>query len=311
MAPAYRVTGLCAAPFTPFNTDGSLDLPSVAAHVDELVRQGVKYAFVAGTTGEGVCMSVAERKQLLEAWMKAAHGKVEIIAHIAAEAIVDVQELAKHAESVGVAALGAHCTTFNKPPTLDAIVDFLGIISKSAPKTPLYYYHIAVKTGVNIRCDQLLKKIHDAPHRVPTFNGVKFTDFDLHIMANCIAFAGGQYDVLSGRDEVLLAGLAMGCKGAVGSTYNYMGKVYNQLMDAFAKGDMAAALAHQRTGQVLIDLLNDASPYGTGIYLGKAIMEARLGGKHCGPPRHPLAAMTPEGTAKLHADLGAMGFFKW
>lgn len=37
----FRVVGLCSAPFTAFNEDGSLDLPSVAAHVDELVRQGV------------------------------------------------------------------------------------------------------------------------------------------------------------------------------------------------------------------------------------------------------------------------------
>jgi hypothetical protein len=40
-------------------------------------------------------------------------------------------------------------------------------------------------------------------------------------------------------------------------------------------------------------------------------MEARLGGKHCGPPRHPLAAMTPEATSKLKADLTALGFFEY
>ena len=138
MGSDFRVVGLCAAPFTPFNADGSLDKPSVAAHVAELLRQGVKYAFVAGTTGEGVTMSVAERKELLEAWMAASGGRVAIIAHVAAESIVDVQELAKHAESVGVAAIGAHCTTFNKPPTLDAIVDYLGIISKSASRRTHY-----------------------------------------------------------------------------------------------------------------------------------------------------------------------------
>lgn len=39
---------------------------------------------------------------------------------------------------------------------------------------------------------------------------------DLHQMSNCIAFAGGKYDILSGRDEVLLSALAMGAKGGVG-----------------------------------------------------------------------------------------------
>ena len=129
----FRVEGLCAAPFTPFNADGSVDLPSIAAHVAELVAQGVRWAFVAGTTGEGVCMSVAERKAVLEAWMAASAGRgVGIIAHVGSEAIADVQELARHAESVGVLAIGAHCTSFNKPPSMDAVVEFLSIVSKGA-----------------------------------------------------------------------------------------------------------------------------------------------------------------------------------
>lgn len=172
----FRIVGLCAAPFTPFNEDGSLDLPSVVKHVDELVAQGVGYAFVAGTTGEGLTMTVTERKQLLEAWVTASAGRVQIIAHVAAEAVGDVKELAQHAESLSVAAVATHCTTFNKPQSVDAVVEYLSHISKAAPKTPLYYYSIGVKTGVHIRCDTLLARIHAQPERVPTFNGVKFTD---------------------------------------------------------------------------------------------------------------------------------------
>lgn len=95
------------------------------------------------------------------------------------------------------------------------------------------------------------------------------------------------------------------------STYNYMGRVYNKLIAAYNAGDMVTALAHQRTSQVLIDLLNDPSPFGSGVYLGKAIMEARLGGKHCGPPRYPQVPMTPEAVEKLAAALKAQGFFEW
>ena len=111
--------------------------------------------------------------------------------------------------------------TYFKPPSLDSIVDMLAAISAAAPTLPLYYYHIPIKTAVIIRVDHLLAKIHANPARVPSFRGIKYTDFDMHIFANCVAFAGGAYDILSGRDEALLSALGMGGRGAVGSTYNY------------------------------------------------------------------------------------------
>lgn len=89
------------------------------------------------------------------------------------------------------------------------------------------------------------------------------------------------YDILSGRDEVLLGALAMGAKGAVGSTYNYSGRIYNSLIKAFNEGDMDGALRYQRMSQVSIDILL-SDKYGVGVNIGKAIMELRLGGKHTG-----------------------------
>lgn len=255
-------------------------------------------------------MTVAERMAVLERWVKASAGRVTIIAHVGAEALPDMVALSKHAAAAGAAAIAAMPTTFNKPATLDAIVDLLAALAAAAPTLPLYYYHIAIKTGVAIRCDKLLEAVAAAHDRVPTFRGIKFTDFDMHIFANCVAYGGGAYDILSGRDEVLLAALAMGATGAVGSTYNYAGRVYNALIAAFRAGDMAEALRLQRRSQVNIDLLL-SSAYGTGVNIGKAIMEARLGGKHTGPPRYPGRAMTPAAKAALHADLEAQGFFSW
>ena len=95
-------------------------------------------------------------------------------------------------------------------------------------------------------------------------------------------------------------------------TYNYMGGVYNKLIACFKAGDLAGALAHQRTGQRLIDLLNDPAPYGgAAVFLGKEIMQLRLGGKHCGPPRLPLAPMAPAAVDALRADLTKLGFWEY
>lgn len=318
---SFRVIGLCAAPFTPFkNEEGAcpaVDFAAIETYASELVRQGVKYAFVCGSTGEGVALSVAERKSILEAWIAASKSKpLSIIAHVGTESIADVMDLAAHAQASGAVAVAAMPTSYNKPFGLDSIVDFLAAISTAAPSLPLYYYHIAIKTGVNIRCDKLLEKVHSAIARVPTFRGIKYTDFDMHIFANCVAFADGKYDILSGRDEVLLAALAMGATGAVGSTYNYMGRVYNALIEAFKAGDWAAARALQRRSQWVVNLLmSDA--YGAGVNVGKAMMDMRVratagapvAGAPVGVSRYPAVRMTTDAAAALEADLRGLGFF--
>jgi N-acetylneuraminate lyase len=165
---------------------------------------------------------------------------------------------------------------------------------------------------VNIRCDRLLVKVAEAQAagRMRNVRGIKYSDADLHVLANCVDFNGGEYDILYGKDEQLLGAWAMGCRGAVGSTYNYHGRVYNKMLAAAEAGDMKKALEYQRVTQKGVDLLHRAADYGhPACLVGKAMMEARLGGKNCGPPRVPNVAMPPEGKAKLQKDLEAMGFF--
>lgn len=229
---AFEVRGLCAAPYTPFSDDAkrAVDYDGIAEHVTTLVGQGVHYAFVNGTTGEGATMSVAERKEALSCWLKAAQlhpaGSMSIIAHVGAESIADTLDLAAHAEAVAAPAIAIICPTFNKPAGIPAIIELLEAVAAAAPTRPLYYYHIAIRTGVAIRCDALLEAVHGlrAAGRLSTFRGIKYSDADLHVFANCVAFAGGAYNCLYGKDEQLLGALAMGAVGAVGSTYNYQGR---------------------------------------------------------------------------------------
>lgn len=324
-----HITGLVAAPYTPMlpaGTDGcaAVDLSSIPAHAAELASQGVRWAFVCGSTGEGPTLSSAERMAVTEAWVKAAampaSGGLRIIVHIGAESLAETLALARHASALSAstggaagacAALGVVPPTYNKPAGVPAVVELLAAIATAAPILPLFYYHIPIKTAVAIRCDQLLEAVHAVrATRVPTFAGIKYTDFDLHMFANCVAFAGGAYCILSGRDEALLGFLAMGGRGAVGSTYNYQGREYNALLAAHARGDAAEALRLQRLTQAAVDLLLTPDAYGSPrVNVGKALMELRLGGKHTGPPRFPSLPMSADGMARLRKDAEAAGFF--
>ena len=319
----FRISGLVAATFTPFKADGTLDLASIPAHCAELARQGVRWAFVCGTTGEGATMSVAERCAATEAWLAAAApAGVQVMVHIGAESIADTLALAAHAEArraggpalapgaAPVAAISAIAPTFNKPAGIDAVVELLARICVVAPSLPLYYYHIAIKTGIALRCDLLLAAAAAAKARLPTFAGIKYSDADLHIFANCLHYAGGAYDVLSGKDEQLAGFLAMGGRGAIGSTYNYQGREYNALLAAVARGDAAEALRLTRITQAGVDLLLTPERYGgAGVNIGKALMELRLGGARTGGPRYPSKPMPDEAKARLRENATAAGFF--
>jgi N-acetylneuraminate lyase len=315
----FRVTGLCAANFQSFSADGSIDLASIPLHVAELHRQGVSSVFVCGTTGESLKMSVSERKAVLSAWVasakeSAAAGNplLSIIAHVGAESIADAQELAAHAASAGAVAIGVVPPTFFKPIDVNACCSLLEAIATHAPKLPVYYYHIAIMTGVSIRCDLLLKRVSELQNegRLTQFRGIKYSDADLHIFANCVAFENGKFDILYGKDEQGLGALAMGAKGFVGSTYNYNGRAANKMIKAFQSNDLQVALAEQRKIQLLVNLLYASSEFGPpGCNVGKAIMEILLGGKGCGAPRLPGAAVSD--VSKLKNKLEEIGWFTW
>lgn len=132
---------------------------------------------------------------------------------------------------------------------------------------------------------EFLKKI---TNMLPNFAGLKYTDEDLMDFMSCINFGGGIYDMLYGRDECMLAALALGCRGFVGSTYNYAAPLYNALIKAFNEGDIKKARELQ---QKSIDMIYLLDKYG-GMVTGKAYM--KLAGFDFGKFRPPVRGMTDE-----------------
>jgi N-acetylneuraminate lyase len=141
-----------------------------------------------------------------------------------------------------------------------------------------------------------------AAERIPTFAGIKFTDENLMEFGNCANADGGRWNMLWGRDEILLAGLATGADGAIGSTFNYSAPVYHRILDAFASGDTSSAMREMRSVRAAVRILIDFG----GLPAGKAML--RRAGIDCGPVRLPLADPSPERIAAMHAALDAAGW---
>jgi N-acetylneuraminate lyase len=173
-------------------------------------------------------------------------------------------------------------------------------VAAAAPNTPFYFYDIPVMTGVAFPMADFLEQ---APARVPTLAGVKFTNPDLMTFQRLFRADDGRFDVLFGLDEQLLAAVVLGARGAVGSGYNFAAPLYNRILASARANDFAPARAEQYRGVELMVLMQR---YG---YLAAAKEIVRMRGIDLGPVRLPHVTLTAEEAAHLRRDLDRTGLF--
>ena len=298
-----KLHGLIAAPFTPMNEDGSLNLSLIPDYYHFLKGNGVAGAFICGSTGEGVSMTIAEKKAVAEAWANAVDDNdFKVITLVGGTCLEDCRELARHAQLVNLYAVAFTSPSYFKPASVTVLADCCETIAEVVPGMPFYYYHIPVLTSGNYPMIELLKEVND---RIKNFAGIKYTHEDLMDFLSCSQFENKKFDLLWGRDECMLSALAAGAKGSVGSTFNYAAPLYHQLIDAFNRGDIESAQALQQDSIDMIELLGK---YG-GIATGKAYM--KLVGLDCGKFRLPVKNMTDEQFELFRNDVKALPFRKY
>jgi N-acetylneuraminate lyase len=292
-----------AATHSPFHADGSLAPEVVPTQAAFLAANGIRTVFVTGSTGECHALTSAERLALYEAWAAAGPASgLEVIAHVGGNALEDVRTWARAAAALGLSAIGAMAPSYDTPRTLADLIDWCAAVAAAAPHLPFYYYSFPAMTGVSFPMERFIVA---APARIPNLAGVKFTNPDLVSYRRSLDVAGDRFDLPWGVDEALLAGLAVGARGAVGSTYNFAPQLSVVLRAAFERGDLAEARRRQSQSIAMIDALASIGYMGA----AKALM-ARLG-VPVGPARPPHGNPTPAQVDDLMVRLAAIGFDEW
>lgn len=296
-----KIEGLIAAAFTPFHEDGSLNLELVPALVDKLYGDGLKGIFICGSNGEGPNMTTEERMKLAEAFVSAANRRLLIIVHVGHSCIAESKILAAHAAEIGADAFSSVAAFYFKPVSVENLADCMADIASAAKDLPFYYYHIPHLTGVGMDMIEFLKY---AGSRIPNLAGIKYTATTLQEYQACLNFENGRYDILYGLDELLLPALAIGAKGAIGSTYTFAAPLYQKTIDAFRKGDLQTAREHHSYLVEMIRLLVKYPP----IPAQKGIM--KMLGFDMGSCRLPLPLFSEANYEKFHRELNKIDFFK-
>ena len=272
-----KYQGIFPAFYACYDKEGKINPEAVRELTRWFISKGVKGVYVGGSSGGCIYQSVAERKVVLENVMAEAKGKLTVIAHVACNNTADSQELAAHAESLGVDAIASIPPIYFKLPPY-AIAKYWNDMSAAAPNTDFIIYNIPQLAGVSLTVP-LLKEMLKNPRVIGVKNSSMPTqDIQMWIDEGALVF--------NGPDEQLISGLVMGAVGGIGGTYSVMPKLYVELYRCVKAGEMAKALDIQNDCCRIIYKL--CSGHGNMYAMIKETLR-KLGCPNCGSVRAPLA----------------------
>ena len=279
MSNLAKYNGVIPALYACYDESGAVSVERTKALTQWFIDQGVNGLYVGGSSGECIYQSKEERKAVLEAVMEVAKGKITIIAHIACNNTADSQELAAHAESLGVDAIASIPPIYFKLPPY-AIAKYWNDMSAAAPNTDFIIYNIPQLAGVSLTVP-LLKEMLRNPRVIGVKNSSMPTQ-DIQMWKDEGAI------VFNGPDEQLISGLVMGAIGGIGGTYGAMPQLYVKLYQCVKSGDLATALEIQNDCCRIIYKL--CSGHGNMYAMIKECLR-KMGCPDCGSVRAPLAEL--------------------
>lgn len=280
-----KYQGIIPAFYACYEDDGEISPERVETLTKHLIEKGVKGVYVGGSSGECIYQSVEERKIVLEHVMKAAEGKLTVIAHVACNNTSDSKKLAAHAQALGVDAIAAIPPIYFHLPEY-AIAEYWNDISSAAPDTDFVIYNIPQLAGV-----ALTMPLFREMKKNPRVAAVKNSSMPVQDIQMFKMEGGKGFVVFNGPDEQLVSGLAMGADGGIGGTYGMMPELYLRIKELTDVGKIEEAREIQYAADEII--YGMCSCHGNMYAVIKEILRIREN-LNIGGVRKPLPEIIPE-----------------
>jgi 4-hydroxy-tetrahydrodipicolinate synthase len=289
---AEEYAGLSVAIVTPFK-NGKIDFETLAAQIEFQIEAGTTCIVPVGTTGESPTLSNKEHEEVIRAVVKAAAGRVKVMAGTGSNSTEEALNLTKFAQEVGVDA-GLIVAPYYNKPTQEGFFQHYKALAE-AVDIPLCVYNIPGRTGKNIEPATIIRMAE-----FPNIKMVKEATGSLDQASQVLAET--DLTLLSGDDSLTLPLLSVGAKGVISVVGNIVPKDMIALVNAFNAGDIAEA---QKWHHKLFPLCRDMLSLSTNPIPIKAAMQ--MLGRDTGELRLPMVPLTEAEEANLRQTLTAYG----
>ena len=296
----YKPEGILPALVTPFTDDGkAVDEERLRSLVNHCIGLGVHGVVPCGTTGEFVNMTTEEKQFTIKTVVDEVNGRVKVVAGTGASGTDQAVEMTKYAKDVGADAV-LIVTPYYLKPADRGIYEHYDTIA-SQVEIPIILYNIPQCTGLPLPW-QMVEDLAQIPNIV----GVKDSSGQLSFILAVLEKVRDKINVLCGHDEVVVAGLAAGCSGAILASANVIPDIWVQVYNHVKNGELRQAQELQYKVQKIARIIAGSGAVGTKEALN--MMKIKVG-----PVRKPLSVggeLTYEAREELRLDLEKIGKIK-
>ena len=230
-------TGAATAIITPL-TEAGIDYEAFGRLIDWQIDSGIDALVVAGTTGEGSCLTDDEHREVIRYSVQRAAGRVPIIAGTGSNDTDYAIQLTKCACEVGADAALVVTPYYNKATQKGLIKMYEQIADAST--IPLILYNVPSRTGVNIEPSTFAVL---ADH--PMISAIKEANGDFSRMAETMSLVGDKLDLYSGNDDQIIPAMALGGKGVISVLSNLLPAETSAMCKYYLEGREKEATALQ------------------------------------------------------------------
>jgi len=291
--PKQVIEGCLTAIVTPFK-NGKVDFETLAKLVDWQIENGVDGIVAVGTTGESATLDVDEHVAVIAATVKAAKGRVPVVAGAGGNATSEALVLTKASEDAGADAL-LHVTPYYNRPNQEGLFRHFEAVCKST-KLPVILYNVPSRTACDLLTDTVVRLCE-----LDNVVGIKDATGNLVRGSELVARCGDQITILSGDDGTAFPLYAVGARGVISVISNVCPKQMSDMWDAAKAGDWERAKQRHHELRVMSAMLfNEPSPAPTKAalaILSRCTMDVRL----------PLVGATPKLVEDLRGELRTLG----
>lgn len=241
--------GIVTPMVTPFGKDGKVDFGALDDLVDFLVQNGIHGIYPLGTTGECLFMAADERKQVAEAVVERAAGRVPVFVHVGAPTSAEAAGLAAHAARTGADGVAAVTPYYYQYSPRELVAYYEAILEAIPEGFPLYLYNIPSCTGNDLSP----AVVRELAQRHPNVAGIKNSMGDIDRLRAYRQVRPG-FSVLVGNDPLISAAYIAGCDGGVSGPSQIVPQLYTALYAALEAGDLATVTRTQRQVADVVDV---------------------------------------------------------
>jgi 4-hydroxy-tetrahydrodipicolinate synthase len=262
----FKLTGTGVALVTPFHSSGNIDFSSLSELVEYVIRGGVDFVVVLGTTAEAATMNADEKRAVVETVYEVVDGRVGVVVGAGGNNTRQVVNLLSDIDCSKTDAILSVSPYYNKPNQKGIYAHFKEIAM--ATDLPVIVYNVPGRTSSNITAETVLRLAADFDN----IKAVKEASGNMIQIMNIIKNKPEDFTVLSGDDALTLPILAAGGDGVISVVANAYPKTFSDMVSQMVNGgDRYAALRnHYQLLDVISALFEDGNPAGI-----KALLEIK------------------------------------